>query len=61
MQNGLLWTIAYEVTLHYILMSIPAAFEKRTKTVILAVLILLRVCFFVWHNPVTFLHQSLEI
>lgn len=58
--NGSLWTLAYEVTLYFILMAIHIAFGKRTKTVILAIIILLWISFFAWHDPLTSWNQPLR-
>jgi len=58
--NGSLWTLAYEVTLYLILMTIRIVFGKRTKTVILGILVLLWASFFVWHDPITSLTQPLR-
>ena len=58
--NGSLWTLAYEVTMYVLLLFIRIAFGKWTKSVILAVILLLWISFFVWHDPVTSLTQPLR-
>ncbi|GGB82007.1 acyltransferase family protein [Dyadobacter sediminis] len=59
--NGSLWTLAYEVTLYVILMTLHIAFGKRTKSAVLVMIILLWSSFFVWHGPVTSWNQPLRI